>query len=160
MTIPILTATAAEAELTAAPIVPDWIMAGTPQASCKAVGFSEDRTSYIMIWECTPGRFRWHYGEDETVVLVSGELFLTMENGQERRLVAGDVAFFPAGSTCIWRITKTVRKVAVLRKTMSAPIGLLVRIWSKLTRILGRLNPRVERLSTEKVTMRAMQRAE
>ena len=128
---------AALAALDPAPIPPDWILAGTPQARSKLLAKSHDRTSSIMVWECTAGRFNWHYSEDETVVIISGEVFITREEGEERRLGQGDVGFFPAGSSCIWRINDRVKKVAVLRKDMPLALGFGVRVWNKALRIAG-----------------------
>jgi mannose-6-phosphate isomerase-like protein (cupin superfamily) len=90
-----------------------------------------------MVWECTAGRFNWHYSEDETVVVISGEVFITAEKGDETRLGQGDVGFFPAGSSCIWRINDRVKKVAVLRKDMPIALGFGVRVWNKALRIAG-----------------------
>ena len=111
--------------------------AGAPQARSKVLAKSHDRTSSIVVWECTAGRFNWHYGEDETVVVISGEVFITSEKGEERRLGQGDVGFFPAGSSCTWRINDRVKKVAVLRKDMPLALGFGVRVWNKALRIAG-----------------------
>ena len=128
---------AALAALEPAPISPDWILDGTPQARSKVLAKSHDRTSSIMVWECTAGRFNWHYSEDETVVVISGEVFITSEKGEERRLGQGDMGFFPAGSSCTWRINDRVKKVAVLRKDMPLALGFGVRVWNKALRIAG-----------------------
>jgi uncharacterized protein len=128
---------AALAALDPAPISSDWILAGTPQARSKLLAKSHDRTSSIMVWECTAGRFNWHYSEDETVVIISGEVFITIEKDQEKRLGQGDVGFFPAGSSCTWRIDDCVKKVAVLRKDMPLALGFGVRVWNKALRIAG-----------------------
>jgi len=120
-----------------APISPDWILAGTPQARSKLLAKSHDGTSSIMVWECTAGRFNWHYSEDETVVIISGEVFIRSAKGEETRLGQGDVGFFPAGSSCTWRINDRVKKVAVLRKDMPLALGFGVRLWNKALRLLG-----------------------
>jgi uncharacterized cupin superfamily protein len=129
--------TAASADLKPAPICADWILAGRPEASSRLLAKSGDRTSSIMVWECTPGRFNWHYSEDETVVVISGEVFITTENGEERRLGQGDIGFFPAGCSCTWRVTERIRKVAVLRKDLPPLLGIGVRAWHLLLRIAG-----------------------
>jgi uncharacterized protein len=128
---------AASAYLEPAPISPDWILAGTPEARSKMLVKSHDRISSITVWECTAGRFNWHYGEDETVVVMSGEAFITTEGGEERRLGQGDIAFFPGGSSCVWRIDDRIKKIAVLRKDLPAPLGIGVRAWHKLLRTVG-----------------------
>ncbi len=128
---------AASTGLEAAPISPDWILAGTPEARSKMLAKSHDRTSSITVWECTAGRFNWHYSEDETVVVISGEAFITTEKDKERRLSQGDMGFFPAGSSCTWRIDDRVKKVAVLRKDLPPLLGIGVRAWHKFLRIIG-----------------------
>jgi uncharacterized cupin superfamily protein len=76
----------ASADLKSAPISRDWILDGRPEARNKTLAESHDRTSRTVVWECTAGRFHWHYSEDETVVVISGEVFITSEDGEERRL--------------------------------------------------------------------------
>lgn len=133
----IVIAASTDAELEPAPISPSWILAGTPQARSKILAKSRDGTSYVMAWECTAGRFKWHYSEDETVVVTSGEVIITTETGAEMRLGPGDMGFFPAGSSCTWHVTDRIKKVAVLRKDLPLPLGIGVRAWHKLLRNVG-----------------------
>src|SRR5215472_4950711 len=90
-----------------------------------------------MAWECTAGEFHWHYVEDETVVVIAGEAFVTNGAGAESRLAEGRVAFFPGGSSSRWRVTRPIKKVAVLRKDLPPALGLGVRAWHKLLRVSG-----------------------
>jgi uncharacterized protein len=124
-------------DLTPAPISPDWILAGTPRARSKVLATSRDRTMSIMTWECTAGRFNWHYNQDEMVIVVSGEVFIINDKGEERRLGQGDIAFFPAGSSCTWRVTDRIKKIAVLRKDLPSPLGFGVLAWHLLLRMTG-----------------------
>lgn len=133
----IVIAPAATADLEPAPITPHWILDGAPEARCKVLAISRDKTSYMVTWECTPGRFTWSYAEDESVYILSGEVFITTDDGAERRLAEGDMAFFPAGSSCTWRVNQRVRKVAFLRKDMPAPFGFGLRAWHLLMRLSG-----------------------
>ena len=89
-----------------------------------------------MTWECTPGLFNWFYAEDETVYIISGEVFIKTD-GTERRLGQGDFAFFPGGSSCTWRVTDTIRKVAFLRKDVPQLVGFAILAWHKLLRLTG-----------------------
>ncbi|HTA24119.1 MAG TPA: cupin domain-containing protein [Terriglobales bacterium] len=98
---------------------------------------SRDWTSTVVVWDCTAGRFRWHYGQDEVILVVSGEAFLLLENGDERRFGAGDVGFFPAGTTATWRVADYIRKVAVVRETVWRPLGFCLKVWKKLLRMAG-----------------------
>ena len=121
-----------------APIHRDWILEGTPEARKKDLARSEDGTSWNMFWECTAGRFNWHYDNDETAFIVSGEVFITTGTTRERRFGPGDMIFFPAGSSCTWRIPVLVKKFAVLRQTMPRPFAFAVKAWNKIIRKLNR----------------------
>ncbi len=132
MSQPVVFAAPADIELGANPVNPDWIIEGKPQARAKRLAESADGTSSVMAWSCTPGRFEWYYAVDETVHIISGEVFVTDENGKIHRLGPGDMAFFPAGSHSIWQVTKEVRKLAVCRHSMPRPFGFVLRAWNKV----------------------------
>jgi len=133
---PIVIAPSAPDDLAPAPIHPGWILSGTPEARSKLLARSADGASSVMAWSCTAGRFTWHYTVDETVHIVSGEVFVTDEQGVECRLGPGDMAFFPAGSRSTWRVPLKVQKLAVCRQAMPRPFGFALRAWNKLARIL------------------------
>ncbi len=99
------------------PIVKEWIVEGAPDATAKMLMETSDGTSFAIVWDCTAGSFRWRYAEDETVCLIAGEVFITDDDsGQERRLGEGDMAFFPAGASALWRVPARVRKLAVFQR--------------------------------------------
>lgn len=129
--------TPAMAELEPEPFPPGWVVSGSPQARCKKVVRSDDRTSHIVVWDCTPGSFKWHYGMDEAIVVISGEAFMVNDKGEERRFGPGDLGFFPAGTSCTWRITEHLLKVGVLKESMWRPLGLAVKAWHKVLRLVG-----------------------
>ena len=91
----VLASAATMADLKPAPISPNWILSGTPKARAKLLAKSHDGTSYVMVWECSAGRFTWHYIEDETVTITFGEVFITTEKGEEYRLGQGDIGVLP-----------------------------------------------------------------
>ena len=124
-------------DLRPSPIEPEWILSGSPKAWNKEIARSRDRMAQIVVWECSAGFFIWHYSKDESLIVISGEAFVTMENGQEIRLGPGDVAFFPAGTTCTWRVTGPLRKVAVMREPMWRPLGYAVKAWNRVVRLVG-----------------------
>jgi len=126
----------ADVELEAAPIPPEWIIEGTPQARSKRLAQSADGTSMIMAWSCTAGRFNWHYAVDETVHVIAGEVIVTDENGRTHRIGPGDMVFFPAGSRSVWHVPHQVRKLAVCRHAMPRPFGTLLRTWNKALDVL------------------------
>ncbi len=134
---PVVFAVPADVELHPAPIPAHWITEGSPQARSKRLGTSADGTASIMAWSCTPGRFTWRYTVDEIIHIISGEIFVTDENGRQRRLGPGDMVFFPAGSVSDWHVTEEVRKLAVCRHSMPRPLGVALRVWNKLAALLG-----------------------
>jgi len=138
MTESIVIETATSTELEPFQIAPAAILSGAPKARNRILARSRDRNSCIMVWECTAGRFNWQYDVDETLVIVSGEVFVTNEKGEERRLSQGDVAFFPAGSSSTWRVTDHVKKVAFLRHHLPPLLGIGVIAWHRLLWVLGK----------------------
>ena len=133
---PIVIAPSAPDDLAPAPIHPGWVLSGTPEARSKLLARSADGASSVMAWSCTAGRFTWHYAVDETVHIVSGEVFVTNETGEECRLGPGDMAFFPAGSRSTWHVPVKVQKLAVCRQAMPRPFGFALRAWNRLGRML------------------------
>lgn len=131
MATPIIVADPATVELIAMPINPDWILEGKPEARAAFLANSADGTSKIMAWSCTAGRFNWRYSVDETVHIISGDVFITNDKGVTIHLGPGDMAFFPAGSTSMWRVPNEVRKLAVLRHAMPRWFGHALRVWNK-----------------------------
>jgi uncharacterized protein len=127
----------ADVELAPAPIPQDWILEGAPQARSKRLANSADGAAAVMAWSCTAGRFNWHYTVDETVHIISGEVYVTDGNDDVRRLGPGDMAFFPAGSRSTWHVPTYVRKLAVCRQCMPLPLGFALRAWNKLSNILS-----------------------
>jgi len=119
------------------PILPHWVLNGSPLTRTKQLLRSRDYTSNIVVWECSAGSFNWHYNQDEMVVIVAGEVFITNEKGEERRLGPCDMAFFPAGTVVKWRVPQCVRKVAIVRETLWWPAGFALKAYKKLLRMVG-----------------------
>jgi uncharacterized protein len=119
------------------PIPHKWILSGAPEATARMLLRSRDWLQSIVVWECTAGQFNWHYNKDEVLFVISGHATLKNENGEEREFGPGDTVFFPAGVSCTWLVKDRVRKVAILRETLFWPLGLFVKIWVKLLRIMG-----------------------
>src|SRR5436190_11186590 len=127
---------ASTTNLQATPISPDWVLEGRPETRSEELARSRDLTSFAMVWDCTAGRFNWHYNKDETLVVLDGEAFITIDD-RERRIGPGDVVFFPSGCSAIWRVPKYIKKVAFLRHTMPRPFGFCVLAWNKFLRNVG-----------------------
>lgn len=128
---------AGTSSLQPAPIPSAWVLKGTPETMNKELARSADRTAIVYDWSCTAGEFIWHYAEDEILVVVSGETFVTDEHGAEHRLGPGDMAFFPAGSSSNWRVTGHVRKFAMVRSTVPRPLVFLLRVFRRLKRLVA-----------------------
>lgn len=129
--------TAATCELSAEPINEQWILTGTPMARSKVIARAKDLSFSLVVWDCTAGSFEWHYGKDEVIVIIQGELILLRDDGTEQRFGAGDYVFFPAGSDAKWRVDSYVRKVALLKEPVWRPLGFALKACNKVLRGVG-----------------------
>lgn len=117
----IVHASLGDVSLEPAPIRPEWILHGQPVARSRELSRAPDGTAMTLLWDCTPGAFRWFFGGDETVHILEGEV--VVEDGEGvRTLRAGDVALFPAGTWATWTVTRHLRKVAFCRDPMPRPV--------------------------------------
>ena len=119
------------------PINPDWILEGNPVARNRLIAGSADGMASTLMWDCTVGRFNWYYTIDETVCVVEGSVTVRDHAGSTRTLVAGDTAFFPAGSSAEWNVEGYVRKIAFMRQPLPRPLLLVKRSLRLLKRLLG-----------------------
>lgn len=101
--------TVADASLDPFPVPAEWVIEGEPQGSAVILWKSEDGKQCMGIWECTPGLFNWTH-TDETATIVKGRVTVSLDGGKTLELAAGDVAFFPEGTTSQWHVHETVRK--------------------------------------------------
>jgi len=60
-------------------------------------------------WGCEVSEFNWHYDEREQCILTEGEVTVEFDGGSVS-FGAGDFVEFPAGLSCVWKVTKPVRK--------------------------------------------------
>ena len=125
----------ASAEMESSSIPSAWLLSGDARTRSKLLGKTEDKLAFVMLWECGPANFKWHYGKDEFLIILSGDAYLQEESGRERHYGPSDVAFFPAGSTATWRIPDHVRKVAILKRQVSQPLAFACRAWMKFLEV-------------------------
>ena len=60
-------------------------------------------------WECGVSEFDWYYDSKETCVLLAGEVTVEYD-GKSVSFGAGDYVMFPEGLSCVWKVTKSVKK--------------------------------------------------
>jgi len=63
----------------------------------------------LPTWGCDVSEFDWSYPEEETCLIIEGEVIITY-NGGEVSIGKGDMATFPQGLSCVWNVTKPLRK--------------------------------------------------
>jgi len=61
------------------------------------------------IWTCDVSEFDWEYSEQESCLLLEGEVEVS-SNFETVKLGVGDYVVFPKGLKCRWKVTKPVRK--------------------------------------------------
>lgn len=99
-----------EAELQSWPLPADWVEEGIPAASGAVLSKSADSRIVRGVWACTPGRFRWNFSYDETVIVIKGRATVELEGGRTVSLDPGDMAFFERGQWSTWTIHEPFRK--------------------------------------------------
>jgi uncharacterized cupin superfamily protein len=61
-------------------------------------------------WGCGVSTFPWTYDEQETCLLLEGDVTVTPDGGEPVRFGAGDLVVFDAGLSCTWDVHAPVRK--------------------------------------------------
>ena len=61
------------------------------------------------IWTCEISEFPWKYDVEESCLILKGEVSVAagLDTVQIKK---GDFIIFPKGLSCIWKVTKPVRK--------------------------------------------------
>ena len=60
-------------------------------------------------WGCGVSEFDWYYDSKEICWLTEGEVMVTYD-GVSVSFGAGDYVEFPEGLSCVWKVTKPVKK--------------------------------------------------
>ena len=63
----------------------------------------------LPTWGCGVSKFDWYYDQEETCLLLEGEVEV-IHDGESTHFAAGDMVTFPQGLSCVWNVTKPVRK--------------------------------------------------
>lgn len=62
------------------------------------------------IWSKEVSTFSWKYESREVCYVLEGAVEVTPQGGAPVRLGPGDLAAFPEGMACTWRVLEPVRK--------------------------------------------------
>ena len=65
-------------------------------------------------WGCEVSVFDWHYDAEEDCLLTEGEVTVEYDGGSVTFGV-GDYVTFPKGLSCVWKVTKPVKKHYVFK---------------------------------------------
>lgn len=141
MNTPAIVVSNTAVDLKSAPINPEWVKGGKPTARNAELSRSRDGTACTLIWDCTPGKFEWHYDTDETIHILEGSVVLEDGTAPARRLGPGDVVFFPAGAVVRWEVETHVRKLAFFRRPLPAPLALVMRALRKVRKMMRPVAP-------------------
>ena len=123
------------------PIPREWILEGQPTARRKLLVGSSDDMSSTHMWDCTQGRFDWHYVSDEVIYVLEGSVDVEDAAGTRRRLQPGDIFLFPAGTCFHWTVPRYVRKIAFLHAPLSRKMRLVKGLYNFLTSPFKRRQP-------------------
>jgi uncharacterized protein len=125
-------ATAAAKPLGEFQVDPSWILAGKPTFRGVETLRSPDGRVVSGLWACDgPTTFVWHFGADETVHLIDGQVEVEYL-GRRFSIAPGDTATFHAGTKAIWHVPSHAKKAYTLHHP-----SLLVRAWRRAVRLVA-----------------------
>lgn len=119
-------------------IDPSWIVEGDPQARVASVSRSADGQAWTDLWDCTAGRFRWHYAIDETIHILEGGATVVDQDGKTWTLTPGSTVTFHAGTAADWHVPTYVRKVAFCHNPTPYSVRTIMKIARRLRSRKGR----------------------
>jgi len=122
--------------LQAYPINRNWVVDGTPEAKGCPIFETSDQNANVHEWQCTRGRFVWHYGVDEIVYIIEGDARIKdLATGLSTNIIAGTSVLFQRGSSAEWTVDRYIRKIAVNHIPLSPRIAILLSAWRRLKRL-------------------------
>src|SRR5438270_4770809 len=113
-------------------IPPAWVLSGNPETRSKILGRTHDWTSNIVVWECGAGSYTWHYNQDEVIIVISGEGFMTNGKGEERRFGRAVWDFFLAAIPARGGNRILFERFLSLRNLICAQLGFDLRPGTRL----------------------------
>ena len=95
-------------------VAPEKIVSGQPQSAYKVLYTSQSEDFTAGIYECTPGKWKTRYSEDEFCTLIEGRLRMTSDQGDVQEFAAPDSFLIPSGYSGIWEPLTHLRKFFVI----------------------------------------------
>lgn len=92
----------------------DKIISGQPRSAFKILYTSQSEEFNAGIYECTAGKWKVSYSEDEFCTLIEGRVRMTSDTGETQEFKAPDSFLIPAGFSGTWEPLTPVRKFFVI----------------------------------------------
>lgn len=73
---------------------------------------TDQEKSHMMsnpTWSCGVSEFDWYYSDKETCLIIEGEVTVEYDS-KSASFSAGDYVILPKGLSCVWKVTKPVKK--------------------------------------------------
>ena len=80
----------------------------------KPTADEETQMKTKPVWTCGVSEFDWYYDSEETCLLLEGEVTVEYSGGTVS-FGMGDYVVFPQGLSCVWKVTKPVKKHYIFR---------------------------------------------
>ena len=68
------------------------------------------------IWECEPSTFDWTYSDEEHCFILEGYVEVVGEVNTVT-IKPGDYVIFPRGLSCVWKVSKAIKKHYTFKKS-------------------------------------------
>lgn len=95
-------------------VAADKVIEGSPSAAFKVLYTSASEEFTAGLYECTPGKWRVSYSEDEFCTLLEGQLRMTSDDGTVQHYQAPDSFLIPSGYSGLWEPLSHLRKIFVI----------------------------------------------
>ncbi len=95
-------------------VAADKVLVGTPKSAYKVLYTSKSNDLTTGIYECTAGKWKVSYSEDEFCTLIEGSLRMTSDTGEVQEFKAPASFLIPSGYSGIWEPLEKLRKFFVI----------------------------------------------
>ncbi len=95
-------------------VAPEKVVTGQPQSAYKVLYTSTSEDFTTGIYECTAGKWKTSYTEDEFCTLIEGKLRMTSDTGEVQEFQAPDSFLIPSGYSGLWEPLTKLRKFFVI----------------------------------------------